>query len=398
MVVHPRLPGGSYPFGDLCGCGVAFKLAWQVCKSFGDGKKASPHLRDFLIGAINLVALATIADMVPLAGENRIFVRHGLVGLFDRPSAGVKALLEVSKLLDKKGLNGGNVGFNLAPRINAAGRMSRAMQAVRLLTTDDEAEARALAAELDGCNVERQTLERTIADEAHQMVAAAGGLADRGALVVGREGWHPGVIGIVASRLVETYHRPSIVVALDGETGQGSCRSVAGFDLYEALHACSEGLTSFGGHKAAAGLKLPAAALAAFAERFDHHCRETLTAGQKVKELAIDAEVRLADLSVKVVEAIDGLEPYGIGNPHPILAAEGVRVVAEPRIVGDRKNHAQFRFAQGDTFLKAIAWGFAERSKAMPAGTVGSLAFSPSINEWQGRREVQLEVKDFRAN
>ena len=398
VVVHPRLPGGSYPFGDLCGCGVAFKLAWQVCKSFGDGKKASPHLRDFLLRAIHLVALATIADMVPMAGENRIFVRHGLLGLFQSPSAGVKALLEVSKLLGKRSLNSGNVSFGLAPRINAAGRMSRAMKAVQMLTTDDEAEARALAAELETCNGERQELERTIADEAHQMIAAAGGATDRGALVVGREGWHPGVIGIVASRLAEAYHRPSIVIALTGDMGQGSCRSVAGFDLYEALHACSEGLTSFGGHKAAAGLRIPASALAAFAERFDLHCRGALTAEQRTKELFIDAEVRLGELSVPVVEAIEGLEPHGIGNPKPILSAEGVRVVEAPRIVGDRKTHAQFKFAQGNTILKGIAWGFAERAKAMPAGTVGALAFSPSINEWNGRREVQLEVKDFQPS
>ncbi len=397
VVVHPRRPGGSYPFGDLCGCGVAFKLAWQVCKTFGDGKKASPHLREFLVRALHLVALATVADMVPMAGENRIFVRHGLLGLFQSPSAGLKALLGVSGLLDKRALNTGHVGFNLAPRINAAGRMSRAMQAVEMLTTEDESLAQSLAAELDRCNGERQTLERTTVDEAHQMIAAAGGSADRGALVVGREGWHPGVIGIVAGRLAETYHRPAVVIALAGDSGQGSCRSIAGFDLYAALHACSEGLTSFGGHKAAAGLRLPAAALAAFAERFDRHCRGALTTEQLTKDLLIDAEVRLGDLTVKVVDAIDGLEPYGIGNPKPVLMAEGVRVVGEPRLVGDRKNHVQFKFAQGNVTLRAIAWNFSERAKTMPAGTLGSVAFTPSINEWNGRREVQLEVKDFQA-
>jgi len=397
VVVHPRRSGGSYPFGDLCGCGVAFKLAWQVCKTFGDGKKASPHLRDFLVRSLHLVALATVADMVPMAGENRIFVRHGLAGLFQSPSAGLKALLGVSGLLDKRALNSGNVGFNLAPRINAAGRMSRAMQAVEMLTTDDEGLAQSLAEELDRCNGERQTLERTTVDEAHQMIAAAGGADGRGALVVGRVGWHPGVIGIVAGRLAETYHRPTVVVAIAGDSGQGSCRSIAGFDLYGALHACSEGLTSFGGHKAAAGLRIPAAGLAAFAERFDQHCRGALTAEQLTRELVIDAEVRLADLSVKVVEAIDEMEPYGIGNPKPVLMAEGVRVAADPRIVGDRKNHVQFRFAQGNATLKGIAWNFSERARAMPTGTLGSLAFTPSINEWNGRREVQLEVKDFQA-
>jgi len=395
VVVHPRRPGGTYPFGDLCGCGVAFKLAWQVCKSFGDGKKASPHLRDFLIRSIGLVALATVADMVPLHGENRIFVRHGLAGLFHSPSTGLKALMEVAGLWDKKALTTGHVGFNLGPRINAAGRMSRAMRAVELLTTDDEALAREIAADLDRCNADRQQLEATIVGEARRMIDDAGGADGRGALVVGSASWHPGVIGIVASRIVEAYHRPAIVVALAGEVGQGSGRSIAGFDLYEALRACSDGLTSFGGHKAAAGLKLPAGALAAFAERFNDHCLGALTAELLCKELVIDAEVQLGQLTIKAVEAIETLEPFGIGNPRPILVANGVRLVGEPRVVGERKNHVQLRLAQGDVTVKGVAWNMADRMRKLAAGTLCSLAFHPSINEWNGRREVQLEVKDF---
>jgi single-stranded-DNA-specific exonuclease len=399
VVVHPRMPGSAYPFTDLCGCGVAFKLAWQVCKSFGDGKKASPHLRDFLVRAINLVALATVADVVPLGGENRIFVRHGLRGIVDASaSAGLKALLEVSGLLGKDRLGTGAIGFKLAPRINAAGRLECAMKAVELLTTDDAEAALELARCLDDCNSRRQEVERTIVGEAHQMIEAEGGLKDRGAIVLGRSGWHPGVIGIVASRLADAYHRPAIVVALNDAIGQGSGRSIPGFHLYEALRACSAGLLAFGGHQAAAGLKLSPSAFPDFAARFDGHCRAALTPEQLRKELVIDAEVPLSALTPKLVEAIDALEPYGIGNPRPLLVAQEVRVVGEPRAVGERKNHVQLRLAQGNVVLKGIAWNMAERARKLPAGSACAVAFTPSINEWNGRREVQLEVKDFQVH
>lgn len=398
VVVHPRHPDGSYPFGDLCGCGVAFKLAWQVCKGFGDGKKASPHLRDFLLRSLNLVALATIADVVPLGGENRIFVRHGLRGMSSDPSVGLRALLEVSGCLGRERLNSGVLGFQLAPRINAAGRLEKAMAAVAMLTTDDEAEAKALAQSLDECNTRRQEVERTIVAEAHAMLDAAGGLGERGAIVLGREGWHAGVIGIVAGRLAEIYHRPTIIVALSSPHAQGSARSVPGFDLVEALRSCSEGLTAFGGHAAAAGLKLPPGEFAGFAERFDQHCRTRLSPEQRRKELLIDAEVPLGVLTTRVVEAIDALEPYGVGNPRPLLLAERVTMVGEPRLVGERKNHMQLRFSQGNVTLKGIAWSMAQRAKEIPPGTPCSVVFHPSINEWNGRREVQLEIKDFQVH
>jgi single-stranded-DNA-specific exonuclease len=396
VLVHPKLPGSTYPFPELCGCGVAFKLAWQVCKSFGDGKKASPHLRDFLMKSISLVAMATVADVMPIHGENRILVRHGLAGLADSPSFGLQALMSVAGCAGKRDLTTGTVGFKLAPRINAAGRLERAMQAVEMLTTDVQERAEELAQALDLCNTQRQEIERQMVDEAHEMITAQGGLKERGAIVLGREGWHPGVIGIVAARLVDTYHRPSIVIALNGDRGQGSARSIAGFDLHEAIRACSAGLTSFGGHPAAAGLKLPREHFETFAELFDRHCRSVLSPEQLQKSIMIDAEVPLGVLTVKVVESIDSLEPHGIGNPKPILVANGVRVAGEPKVVGTQKKHLQVRFSQGNTSLKAIAWNMAERGKVLTPGKLCSIAFHPSINEWNGRREVQLELKDFR--
>ncbi len=397
VVVHPRLPGSRYPFGELCGCGVAFKLAWQVCKSFGDGKKASPHLRRFLVESIGLVAMATVADVMPIHGENRLLVRHGLAGLADSSKPGLRALMDLAGCLGRKDLSTGTVGFKLAPRINAAGRLERAMLAVEMLTTDDEVQANKLAQQLDACNTQRQEVERGIVEEAHAMIAAQGGIHGRGAIVLGHETWHPGVIGIVASRLVETYHRPAIVVALGSEHGQGSARSVSGFNLFEAIRACSAGLIGFGGHANAAGLRIPRGHFDEFAALFDGHCRSSLTPDQLQKALNIDAEVPLGALTLRVVESIEALEPFGLGNPKPVLAASRVRVVGEPKFVGDRKQHLQVKFGQGDVAFKAIAFNMAERGKTLQAGMLCSVAFHPSINEWNGRREVQLEVRDFRV-
>jgi single-stranded-DNA-specific exonuclease len=398
VVVHPRRPDGDYPFGDLCGAGVAFKVAWQVCKGFGDGKKASPHLRDYLLGAINLVALATIADVVPLEDENRIFVRHGLRGLAAGPSLGLRALMEVAGCIGRDRLSTGQVGFGLAPRINAAGRLRCAMKAVELLTTDDPARATELALELDGCNRERQEIERRTVEEARAILDAAGGSAERGALVVGREGWHPGVIGIVAGRLAEWYHRPAIVVALHGPIGQGSARSIPGFNLFEALRSCSEGLTAFGGHAAAAGLKVPVEVFPGFARRFEEHCRAALTPEQRRKELVLDAEVLLGELTTRLVEEIDGLEPYGVGNPRPLLLAERVRLVGPPKVMGEKQNHLRLRLAQGPLTMTAIGWNLAARAAELVPGATCSVAFTPEINEWNGYREVRLEIKDIQVH
>jgi single-stranded-DNA-specific exonuclease len=398
VIVHPRLEGSRYPCPDLCGAGVAFKVAWQVCKSFGDGKKASPHLRDFLVQSIGLVALATVADIVPLADENRILVRHGLEGMTARPTEGLKALLEVCGSAGKKRLTTGLVGFGLAPRINAAGRLERARMAVEMLTTGDPIRARQLAGELDRCNAQRQEIEQAIVAEAHEMIRGQGGLGERSAIVLGRAGWHPGVIGIVAGRMVDIYHRPTIIVALGEPVSQGSGRSIAGLDLYEALAACSADLLGFGGHKAAAGLKLEAPAFESFAAAFERHCGSVLTPEQLQKELTIDAEVVLGMLTTRIVEDIESLEPYGIGNPRPLLLASGVRIAGEPRVVGARQNHLQFRVAQGGASFKAIGWSLAERGKTLAANSVCSLVFSPTINEWNNRREVQLEVKDFQLD
>jgi single-stranded-DNA-specific exonuclease len=399
VVVHPRRPGGPpYPFPEICGAAVAFKLAWQICKSFGDGKKASPAMRNFLISSFNLVALATVADVMPLENENRVFVRHGLKAMVDdTASVGLKALLLVSKLVGKDRLTSYNLSFALAPRINAAGRLRHADAAVRLLTTNDPAEAKALAEALEECNTQRQEVERAITAEAKKMIEDSGGLGDRAALVVGKKGWHPGVVGIVASRLVDLYHRPAIVVALGDDVGAGSARSVPGFDLHAAIAACAQNLITFGGHKAAAGLKIAVDRFDEFATQFDHHCRDALGEHLRTKTIDIDAEVPLGALSLSTVAAIDQLEPYGMGNPPPMLLAERVHVVGEPKTMGQGGVHLQWKVGQGDITLRAVGWNMASRAKELQPGTKLAVLFRPNINEWNGRRDVQLDVRDFRV-
>jgi single-stranded-DNA-specific exonuclease len=394
-VVHPRLPG-SYPFGDLCGAAVGFKLAWQVARAFGDGAKASPAHRDYLMEALGLVGMATIADMMPMHGENRVLVRHGLEALGRSPSAGLKALLKVAGHKAGRPVGATTIGFQLGPRINAAGRMARAATAVELLSTTDGDAAARLARDLEDCNVERKALQEDLLAEAHAMVQAQGGLGDRGAIVLGRAGWHPGVVGIAAGRLADTYHRPAIVVVLDDELGHGSARSVAGFNLVQALETCREGLIGFGGHAAAAGVRVARRHYPDWGARFDDHCRAHLTAEQMLKELLIDAEVGLKSLSWSLVEDMGRLEPYGIANPRPLLAAHGLRLAEDPRPVGATKTHVQFRLEQEGKVVKGIGFSMAARVKTLREGDLVSIAFEPTINEFAGRRTVEVEVKDIK--
>jgi single-stranded-DNA-specific exonuclease len=266
---------------------------------------------------------------------------------------------------------------------------------VEMLTTDDSEKARSIAAALEACNTRRQEVERQIVDEARKLLEAEGGMAERAAIVVAREGWHAGVIGIVASRLAELFHRPAIVISLGQEVSQGSARSIPGFNVYEAIKECSEGLLSFGGHSAAAGMKLRGDQIALFAQRFEEACGRTLKAEHLEREISIDAEVLLGTLSLRVVEEIEKLEPHGIGNPRPLLLATDLEIAGQPREVGNQKQHLQLRLKQHGHELKAIGWNMAEKGRSLSAGSRCAVVFHPSINEWNNRRDVQLEIRDF---
>ena len=273
-LIHPRLPGGSYPFGDLCGVGVAFKLAWGICQRLGDGKKASPRMREFLKGAVGLAAIGTVADVVPLVGENRILTRYGLRSLVEQASPGLKALLKVAGIDRNSSLEADDIGFAIAPRINAAGRLGQARLAVELLTSDNADRVSTLADYLEQLNKNRRTVERRIFVQAKELVEAHQEWAEQPALVLAHHDWHAGVIGIVANRVAEHFSKPTFLISLNTETnvGQGSGRTFAGFNLHAALTRCADYLNTYGGHQAAAGLRINADRVDAFREALVAEC------------------------------------------------------------------------------------------------------------------------------
>src|SRR5512133_110593 len=387
-VLNPLQPGCSYPFKSLAGVGVAFNLLVALRSALRDAGAFNggvvPDLREWL----DLVALGTIADVVPLVGQNRMYAYHGLKQLSSSLKPGIAALKRVAGIMDD--VSCGQVGFRLAPRLNAAGRMESAVPGVDLLLSDDEQECQLIATELDAANAERQAIERRIFEEANAMILSANNVEGRRSIVLASAEWHQGVVGIVASRLVERYHRPTILIALteDG-CGKGSGRSIPGFHLLDALTSCSQHLDRFGGHRYAAGIGLREEQVAAFAELFELEAARMLTADDLVPTLSIDAEVQPADITKELAVELKRLEPFGAGNPEPVLMMRGMTVV-ERRVVGE--GHVRLRLMREKQTFTAIAFRMAERDIA---GQI-DVAFFPEINEWKGSSSVQLRVKDLR--
>ena len=395
--VHPRLPGSEYPFGDLCGAGVAFKLAWGVCQLLGDGKKASPRMREFLIGAVGLAAIGTVADVVPLTGENRILVRYGLESLIKRPTPGLTALMKVAGCSDNGTLDAEDIGFGLGPRINAAGRLGQARLAVELLTTDNAERAKALASYVDELNKQRQSVERKIFKQAKELVKENPEWEEQAALVLSHPDWHAGVIGIVASRVVERFEKPTILIAMNDEgLGQGSGRSFAGYDLHAGLSAGAEFLAGFGGHSAAAGLKIEADRIDDFREAFCSHVAENLDVTDKDLEIKVDAEVTFADLTHRAVTEISRLGPFGQANRRPVFATTNVELAEPPRKMGGGERHLSLRLRHYNKVLRAVAFGQADWADEIEeAGEVISVCFSVNINRYNGYENVELRLIDW---
>lgn len=398
VLVHPRLPGSEYPFGELCGAGVAFKVAWAICQRLGDGKKASPRMRDFLQSAVGLAAVGTVADVVPLQAENRVIVRYGLQSLRGMGSPGLKALLQVAKLADKEALRADDIAFGIGPRINAAGRLGQARLAVELLTTEDPERAGQLAAWLDQLNDNRKTVERRILRQAKDMVEENSAWQQHKTLVLAHHEWHPGVIGIVASRVAEEFDKPAILIALkDDGTGTGSGRSFAGFQLYDALDACRGHLLQFGGHKAAAGLKLQAGNVEAFRESLAAWAAEHFHPTAEDTQLRIDAEVLLSEVNLRAVTELDRLGPFGAANPTPRFMASYVELAEPPKTMGEGARHLSVRIRQQGTVLRGVAFGRAEWAEEMAkVGGPLHISFQPNINTFQGMNRVELQLIDWK--
>ena len=400
VLVHPRLPGAGYPFGELCGAGVAFKLAWALATRASGARQVTPRLRSMLLRSIGLAALGTIADVVPLVDENRIFVKHGLECLRQRGGAGIARLIELAGLHEKSSLESEDVAYRLAPRLNAAGRLGQAACGIELLTTADDARAASLADYLHELNAQRETEERSIQLAATKQVKERFDPASEAALVLADRGWHAGVIGIVAGRLAERWHRPVVMIAQDMHQGRpaiGSVRSVPGFDVHEPLMACRDLLVSCGGHAAAAGLRIDDANIDAFRAAFCAAVDQRLPATMRRAQITIEGETTLAGLTLDAVGQLERLAPFGQGNRRPILCASGVRLAAPPRLIGAAGKTLAMQFVQHGAKVRGVAFGAADWLPHLPApGQPFHVAFKPKINEYQGRRSAEMEVIDWR--
>jgi len=386
-ILNPKQAGDAFPGKELAGVGVAFYLLIALRKALREAGMLGdrePNLRR----ALDLVAVGTVADMAPLTGVNRILVREGLKVLSRTARPGLKALKEVAGVDGE--VSADQVGFRLGPRINAVGRLDDAAFGVKLLLSRSEAEALELARRLDRANAERQDLEDGIAREACARVEAERLFERRRSLVLFHEDWHPGVVGIVASRLVERYYLPSIVLSRDKDGLKGSARSIRNLNLVETLRACGEHLNKFGGHYYAAGLSLARERLEAFSDAFDAAVRSRLKEEDFQPSLKLDAESRLAAIDAALLEEIRRLEPFGLGNPEPVLRLTGLRV-RESRIVGEK--HLRLRVGEGKAAFGAIGFRLAEKLPALDSEV--DVACVPGWNEWNGSKSIQLRIIDL---
>ena len=390
-VINPKRHDCTYPDKHLAGVGVALKLVQAVCTRAGKAK--------WLPAFVKIAAIGTLADVVPLVGENRIIARHGLASLSKGPhTVGLRALLDASGLGGKT-IDSYQVAFMLAPRVNAAGRMSTPDIATRLLLATDEAmgeEARALAQQLNDENLRRQQEEAELVAHAKKAIETDPAVGAHNVLVVGGTGWHRGVIGIAASKLVDTFCKPAIVLSIDGDLAHGSCRSIPDFDMLAALEHCADCFIKFGGHKQAAGLTMEAARVPEFRARINAHADEVLEPDQLRPRLRIDGPLSLNAINHDLMRGLDAMGPFGMANPRPVFHATGVEVVDGPRTLKER--HLKMTFSQEGRRFRAIAWRAAERADFLTRNrSAVNLAFSLEKNEFKGETYLELSVCDFKS-
>jgi len=384
-VMNPHRSEARYPFQGLCSGGLAYKVAQAYDRKYGSGSVPLESLLD-------LVALATIADVVPLQDENRLFVREGLVQISRGARCGIRALKHVAGI--SRECTAETIAFKLGPRLNAAGRLDEAIKGVRLLTTESEREAKELAEDLEQLNRARRDLEAEILQEALAQVEAR---EWPGGIVLYARGWHLGVVGIVAARIMERFHRPTVVIAVSEEgIGKGSARTVPGFDLYQALTACRDLLMAFGGHPSAAGMTIHEERLPEFAERFSAIGETWIQATQSVPQLYVDSEVRLNDVTLQLIREIGTLHPFGAGNPEPTFAVKGLDVL-NARMVGEK--HLKMTVRQGASLpFDGIGFGMKSLEEyGLSLKTPIDVAFTPELNHWNGYDRIQLRIRDIRA-
>lgn len=408
-VVHPRLPRGAapgtpmppadtpidYPFGELCGAGVAYKLAWRLATMSSGSNRADDSMRKLLIELLAFAAMGVVADIVPMLGENRVIARAGLRRIKRSPLPGMRELVAASGLAGED-VQEEDVGFKLGPRLNACGRMGHAREAMELFTTAPPDRAAVIAAELTKKNNERRNVERKIFEQACELAESHGMTGpDRRAIVLAHEDWHAGVVGIVCSRLVERYHRPTLLLQR-AETCHGSGRSIEGFSLHAGLARCAHLLASFGGHDMAAGLKLTPANFESFADAFIAVCNEKLAPSDLVSRENYDAEATMGELTGAAVDALRALAPFGRENPEVQLLLRNVRASEHAQTIGQGGKHLAVRASGHGRVLRFVGWSMGEQAKLVRAGTHFDAIVVPKINEWNGSRTVECQIIDLR--
>jgi single-stranded-DNA-specific exonuclease len=395
-VLNPHQPGCPYPNKYLCGVGVVFKLLTALRAALRQAQLCVDRLPN-LKRHLDLVTLGTIADVTPLRQENRVIVAYGLRELEHTRKLGLQALRRVSGR-EGKTASAGEVGFQLAPRLNASGRLGSARLSMALLMAREPDEAARLARQLDDVNQQRRLLQQTIEAAAHARIAQQYGGHPPAAIVLGDTAWHHGVVGIVAARLAETYHRPTFLLHIHGDTARGSGRSIPAFDLYQGLQHCARWLRQFGGHKYAAGLTMHVDHIPYLQEDLIRFAEDRLAPSDLQPMLHLDAEVSLAALTPALVEQLAALAPYGAGNPTPLLATQGVQLASTIRRLGQQGQHARFRVVQDGTMMEVVAFQQAEQVQGLMPAARFDIAFTPMLNTWGGRHQIELHLRALRLH
>jgi single-stranded-DNA-specific exonuclease len=382
-ILNPKLQGSKYPFKNLAGVGVAYKLIDAISRKTG---KLDPNEH------LDLVALGTVADIVPLTGENRILVHHGLKKLESTNKLGLVKLKEKSGV--DKDIQAGHIAFRLAPRINAAGRLSNAETAIKLMLTQNESEAEEHSHTLNKNNRERQKIEKEVLEKAVEQIESKFNFNTEKIIVLDAQNWPSGVIGIVAGRIVNQYYRPCIIISVENGLGKGSGRSIKNFHLLDALHSCSAHLIKFGGHAHAAGLSIEELLIQPFREKINEYAANNLKTEDLMPSIEIDAETKLKNISFELIEQLEALEPFGYDNPKPCFIAKDLQLYGDPQIVGEE--HLKFKVKSEGRIFDAIGFGMADYFSFFDESSTLDIIYRPQINNWMNKKTIQLQIVDLK--
>lgn len=386
-IVNPKQKGCKYPYKGLAAVGVTFKVAQALIEEY----KLKFDVNSFL----DFVCLGTVADVMRLDGENRIIVKNGLKQLEKTDNRGLRALIEVSDLVGKD-LSPGHIGFRLGPRINAAGRLASANEAMQLFQTESEEVAKEIAHSLNEQNSRRQNIQEKILNEALLKIEKEVDLDKETCIVLSKRGWHKGVIGIVASKIVEKYHRPTILISIDKGFGYGSGRSISKFHLLGAMNSCKNLFVNYGGHKQAAGMKINEKNIGKFKKRLNRYANKKLSKEDLIPTINIDAELKLSQINLELIDEINELAPFGMGNPRPIFCSTNLCLEEYPRIMGEK--HLKLKLTDGLKTIEAIGFNMADFYDAGLLDNENNInvAYFPEVSEWNGYKKVELNLKDMK--